>query len=275
MTLPANIAKGISRPLDAMLNGPMKESNEGVVHFEHIDTVTFETFTQYAYFAAMRPRKAAGPCTLEGTATSTAESVKCFCGKNLDAGLKCPKPNCSRSKCLLAVIERRFCSERQSSPGMTASEIENFVGLFDEDGRDKSVTDAKTFNFAHMYMIEDLKAICLHRIHKRLLNRDIRTPNMDFFEYVFPCSGTEMSYIDTREMSGLQKLVAAYLAYQPNWITGDTVVREHLFTHNRVGTAISEVLADLLLKQSEAKTDATRSKPQTNSGTLEAHDLLL
>ncbi|KAM0271861.1 hypothetical protein ACHAQH_008961 [Verticillium albo-atrum] len=155
----------LSGPLNALVNGEMKESREGRAIWLDTDEETFIRFCQFAYTDDYTPAR---PQLLESSGTHLPEvSVEQKGDPEEDSweiSTATPKnkraPN-KRSELWKAFKTRHYVETRIPMP-IQNTEGEDYTGVF--------LSHAKMFVFADCYRIPALETLALHKLHQELVS---------------------------------------------------------------------------------------------------------
>ena len=209
----------LSKPLNALLRGSMQEAREACVKWEKVDKATFERFVQFAY-----------------TGDYTAPQAHLQSDKN-DSVQACPPPEIEVPTKLSAIIAaKKRLRENEASwnppeiqPVPTFSSLEfplpdsrTALGKSCEPAAfnseigylDVFLGHSALYILGDFKLIDSLKAIALHRLHKTLCLFSLNDKNaadvINLARYVYTEEGSGGT--SGEQMSPLRMLVCEYMA---------------------------------------------------------------
>ena len=229
----------LSKPLNTLLRGDMQESHEGCVKWEEVSKETFERFVQFAYtgdYAAPQAVQREGGTT-ETNRKSDQISPRDFpepqevppdttflVEEDLEmwgSGVSKKKPNKGKNSSFFGAQEAKpvdtFRRLTFPLPG-SHKDLEKTCepAAFDSDMSYSSVFlgHAAIYVLGDFNLIDSLKAIALHRLHKTLcyfiLNEDNAADVINLARYAYSEEGSEG--MPGEQMGQLRKLVCNYMA---------------------------------------------------------------
>lgn len=251
------VVKNLSQPLYALMTNGMKESAERKAKIDDIDSRTFALFAEYAYTGAYRlPPSGEESGDLAGSIETPQKRKlnyckKCgskygdnsSCGPNSCAWIRTVGGKysgfvdtyCSYCKALVKGSSCKTCSELLTNGGtflereydtkeLQHEQLRSFLERLSppDEPSNHLIAHARLFIFADRYLIESLKGLCLHKLHRDLVCfklTDAMAPEL--FELLdFTDKNTEGDTetaeedVETDLSKDLRDLVVAYAALQ-------------------------------------------------------------
>ncbi|EHK44586.1 hypothetical protein TRIATDRAFT_35595, partial [Trichoderma atroviride IMI 206040] len=173
-TIHENAVSRLSKSLNDLLNGSMKEANEHCVYWEDVDEKTFLRFAQWAYTGEYSPAEpdlitaSAQLASLKLSSTpkasvdNTARSLASF---NINICLQCRKTPQKVSK-KQSMIQAFNDNKGFSSPTILHTPRKNTESY--EEYSEVFLSHARLYTLADKYDIPELRKLSLHKIYVSL-----------------------------------------------------------------------------------------------------------
>lgn len=251
------LVKNLSQPLHAMMTNGMKESIDRKARLKDVDPQTFAIFAEYAYSGAYRLHPV-GEQTGDFDESLHAPKVAQFCKRCGGSYKLSPISHCctrcsqyaeeNAEYCIHCTdqlesdeeIESATCSEcyeplthaqafvcrKYHTDTMEHDELRKYLTALRPPDRPSSqlIAHARLYIFADRYLIESMKSLCLHKLHRDLTSFKLTNDTADelFALLQFTDNNTE-SYVvmdnedpvtDPGMGKELRDLVVAYAVLQ-------------------------------------------------------------
>jgi hypothetical protein len=270
LTVHAALVKELSKPLDRLINnGAMKESNEKVAMLQYVSVETFSYFAEYCYTKNYRasPQNSAEGDVLDEDDINFVKAmrkknfVKSYCrchnrgyytGSYISGGqLYCESCDLQKKSKdgTTSKLWNEFKDKKFGSIDLSHDDLRKH--LDNMRPRDEIAADiiqhAKLFVFADQYLVQPLKDLCIHKLHRDLLEYDIEVNGVaeiaDLLAYTYNNTPPELD----GKGSGfeLRDLVMTFAACKAEVLVDDAA----FITMMEDGTEVSSAFARYLVKR--------------------------
>lgn len=212
----------------------MKESNEKFAELADVDAHTFNRFVEYCYTKNYHATRTNAEDISDFEVEVDDSSIWCCCRKGHEPERSKGVWYCSRCHkrwstvrnpgTIVAVganLWNQFESEKFGSLDITHDDLRKQIGnMRPKDSVTAKVAEhARLFVFSDKYLVRSLKDLCIHKLHRDLVEYDVKTSGVaeivDLLRYVYE------NTFDGGDGSGLRTLVITFAVCKAEELVDD------------------------------------------------------